>query len=283
MLQDTSNRNSSSPSIRNSSSFHASDVHNQARSNIDRILSAAMEEQKYRRANGFFTYNQKSLLDGEYQSHDEDEIDGFNNTDYKEDEYIHQLQNQRNQRLDEEHKRFEMNARERRQRIAEKEKGKKDLALAIIQRRKMKQASLKLMDVSNINVQFKQPTVSYDSSVRTSSFLTLSPASSSSSCSFEYGENEENQFNDEELMNLEIESSSNISEEDEEECKEWDELDIDQCFAFDECDHITLSIEDEDFPSPSDKEDDGHLHKSQSYDVERFHNNRFMTISNQSY
>ena len=281
MLQDTSNMNDSSPSIRNTSSFHASDVHNLGRSNINRILSAAMEEQKYRRANGFLTYNHKALLDNEFHSHDENDKDGFNNImSYKEDEYLHQLQNQRNQRLDEEHRRFEMNAKERRQRIVEKEKSKKDLALGIIQRRKMKQqASLKLVDVSNVNVQFK-PTVSYDSSVRTSSFLTLSPASSSSSSSlsssYEDIENQENHFNDEELMNLEIESSSNISEDDEEECNEWDELSIDQCFAFDESDHITLSTEEED------KENDGILNSSLSYDVERFHN-RFMTISNRSY
>lgn len=311
MLHDSSNNNNNSYNNSNDvsqalghySSFHGLDsTHHRTRyQSINRILLAAIEEQKHRRDNGFSTYNHNSLLDkcyddnGDYYYDDDEEYDHDHNV-RKFDEYIEKLHNQRTRRLTEAHERYYemMSEREHQQRKVEEAKQKKELALSIVQRRMMKeQPTLKLVDLSNVNVEYKS-TLPYGGSIRTSSSITLSPQSTdTTSYSFEdEEEDEENLFDIDlyqhnESLDLEIESSSNFDED--EDYNQWDDVEIKQSNAFDESDYIVLSLDEEDeeegFQSPMNKENNVHeqLRGRQPVDGQMFQSKRFMTITNHSY
>lgn len=286
MLYDSSNLNmATAPAPSLSHYSPREELLNTNQRNIDRILSAAIEEQKHRRTNGFITYNCVSLLDRSFNSSSEDDEEGRKNS-YEEHEYLVHLNQQSTQRLEEEHKRFDLKCKKHTREHIESERVKKDRALSHIQRKQMKKASLKLVDLSNVKVQNK-PSLSFSSSIRSSSTVTMSPSLSSptvSNCAEDEDmENDENYCNDD-ILAVELEESTTFDEYDDEEYSPWDRFGIVQTGAFDEHDDETVSLELEGLPSPVNKESSifRQVRTSQTMDGEMFQN-RFMTTTTQTY
>ena len=173
----------------------------------------------------FRNHNQHMLLDS----------DTFDTNPHY-DEYIEQLQNQRRRRLKEDYNRFDLSEGFLLQGKVKEVTSKKDLAL-LINRKKMKQQMLKLVEVSNVELQ-SVPTFSYSSSRHTrtsgnSRLLSPETLDSEAELPFEDHENDENHCVDDGYY-IEFEPLDTFDED--EGFNQRDELEILQCHAFDDDD-----------------------------------------------